>query len=61
MGVPCKLHELLFEGTADIEVVPDDGADNETAGEGNGEDAECVGFCCKSMLEAMRRAQNSPT
>ena len=48
MGVPRELHELLFEGTADVEVVPDDGADDKEAGEGNGEDAECVGCCCES-------------
>lgn len=43
MGVWCNLHELLFEGTADVEVVPDDGADDERAGKSEGEDTECVG------------------
>ena len=48
MGVLCELHELLFKGTADVEVVPDDGADDEEAGKGDGEDAKCIGCCCGS-------------
>ena len=43
MGVPCKLHELLFKGTADVEVVPDDGTGDKEAGKGDGEDTKCIG------------------
>ena len=50
MDVLCELHELLFEGTADVEVVLDDGADNEEAGEGDGEDTKCIGCCCESSV-----------
>lgn len=44
MGVRCELHELPFEGMADVVVVPDDGADDEEAGEGDGDDGECVDY-----------------